>query len=116
MIRIQIVICTLVMSFLLLPVGEASAHPHSDRITLEQSSHSDRHIGVGSIAGADIGAKNHDHSGGVCCSPSGMCIAILVESFSALVPYGKDRKIDMLSRNLSARTVDPPLHPPIHLS
>tara|TARA_R110002110_G_scaffold89271_5_gene232578 strand:- start:1102 stop:1455 length:354 start_codon:yes stop_codon:yes gene_type:complete len=117
MIRIQIVIFALVASFLLPSTGtaKASAHAHLEPVASSLLLHSDGLDDDARIVEHEDSLSEHDHLGGVCCSTSGMCIAILVEPlqvFDLVAPVQESALI----RSLSAQTVDTLLHPPIHNS
>lgn len=109
MLRSHLVIFALIAAFLVHPVGLASAGVSavsvSDvnaevKVATEQRAYSDR----------------HDHRGGVCCSTTGMCIAILIENLRPFEFGNSACRVTGSIRALTARTVDALLHPPKVLS
>jgi hypothetical protein len=118
MIRIRIVIFALVAGFLFPSIGTASAgaHAHLDPAAHSQLQHSHGSDDDRRIGGHEDILPEHDHSGGACCSTSGMCIAILVEPLQVFDHVAPAQERSALMRSLSARTVETLLHPPIHNS
>lgn len=115
---IRIVVFAIVMSFLLHPIGAAGAvaHMHSDSATHAEVQHSFGQDHDSRTLEQKDGLVKHDHSGGVCCSTSGMCIAILIVQSQVCQPLALDCEKHSVVRSPSAHIVDTPLHPPIHLS
>ena len=115
---IRIAVFAIVMSFLLHPFGAASAaaHIHSDSATHAEVQHSLGQDHDSRIPEQKDELVKHDHSGGVCCSNSGMCNAILIVQSQVCQPLALDCEKHSVVRSPSAHSVDTPLHPPIHLS
>ena len=118
MLRSRFVIFALIAAFLVHPVGLANADV--ERI----SEYAD--VSAASMIDVDAKAKvaterrahfdRHDHRGGVCCSTTGMCIAILMEDFRIFEFGNLGYRVTGSVRALTARTVDALLHPPKVLS
>lgn len=115
---IRIVVFAIVTSFLLHPIGAASAvaHIHSDSATHAEVQRSFGQDHDSRILEHKDGLAKHDHSGGACCSTGGMCIAILVVQSQVCQPLAIDCEKHSVVRSPSAHTVDTPLHPPTHNS
>lgn len=118
MIRIRMIIFALIAALVVHPVGLAGIGVEQMAEDAHQAEHADLslllptdHNGKQELGHINSGDR-HDHRGGVCCSTSGMCIAILVERPNALEFDGKGAQCAGPVRTLTARTVDTPLHPP----
>jgi len=114
MLRSRFVIFALIAAFLVHPVGLANADV--ERIS------GDADVSAASVIDVDSKVKvatehrahsdRHDHRGGVCCSTTGMCIAILMEDLRTFEFGNSGCRVTGSIRALTARTVDALLHPP----
>ncbi len=118
MICIRMAAFAILASFLLHPIGVASAatHVHSDATAHEHVQHLGAHGDDTRVLGHEDGLVNHGPADGACCSTSGMCVAILVVQSRVCEPMALDCKKRSLVRRPSAQIVATLLHPPIQNS